>query len=408
MRRSTLDAALARVNPAPLAAVTALQLQAADDALLTGLLEQSRRLDADDSAPAVGRARAARLRQRMRRRQAAHRRRRLTVARAAAVAVAVAVVATLMLGGGSNPGGRPAPAFGARLVRFAEASPLLLLDASGWQVHYADEQTASEGEMHFASGAAAGVSGEAELHWRGGRLRDWVSDRAASADLTTTAPVLGTSAHVFRYAGGHSGSEDIAALWRKDGRVLEFRATVRDVAAFEQLLASLRRVDETTWLKALPASVISAAQQAPTVREMLRGIPLPANLDVSRIGNPDLTKDRYQLGATVAGTVACTWVKDWLQARRAGDRHGVDAAIAAMATAKTWPVLRAMEAQGAYPQVLEQYAAAMPSGEWYGRPLAGDVESGLGCAERGVPLGVALPGRAGSRLGAPAQRGKKR
>jgi hypothetical protein len=28
----------------------------------------------------------------------------------------------------------------------------------------------------------------------------------------------------------------------------------------------------------------------------------------------------------------------------------------------------------------------MPSGDWYGRPLAGDVNSGLGCASLGVKL----------------------
>jgi hypothetical protein len=406
MKRSTLDAALARVNPAPLAVVTALQLDAADDALLAGLLEQPRRPDAEESAPVAGDRRLARLRQRMHRDEAAHRRRRLTVARAGTVALAVAVAATLMLAGGSNPGGRPAPAFAAELVRFAEASPLLLLDG-GWEVNYADEQTPSEGEMHFTPGAATGVSGAAELHWRSGTLGDWVSDRAAGADLKTTAPVLGTSADVFRYAGEHSGSRDVTALWTQDGRLLEFRATVRDVASFEQLLASLRHVDETTWLKALPASVITAAQQVPTVREMLHGVPLPPNLDASRIGDPDLTKDRYQLGATVAGTVACTWIKDWMQARRAGDQHGVEAAIAAMATAKSWPILRIMETQGAYPQMLEEYAAAMPSGVWYGRPLAGSVESGLGCAERGVPLGVAPDDQTGSQLPAPVRLGKK-
>jgi hypothetical protein len=48
--------------------------------------------------------------------------------------------------------------------------------------------------------------------------------------------------------------------------------------------------------------------------------------------------------------------------------------------------MREMETEGAYPQVLNEYAAAMPSGQWYGRSLLGEVESGLGCAEKGVPL----------------------
>ena len=36
-----------------------------------------------------------------------------------------------------------------------------------------------------------------------------------------------------------------------------------------------------------------------------------------------------------------------------------------------------MEKQGGYPDVLYEYAAAMPSGEWYGRPLTGDVKGGF-------------------------------
>jgi hypothetical protein len=36
--------------------------------------------------------------------------------------------------------------------------------------------------------------------------------------------------------------------------------------------------------------------------------------------------------------------------------------------------------------VLLAFVKAMPSGDWYGRPLAGDVDSGLGCASLGVPL----------------------
>jgi hypothetical protein len=57
-----------------------------------------------------------------------------------------------------------------------------------------------------------------------------------------------------------------------------------------------------------------------------------------------------------------------------------------MATAKDWPVLKEMTKEGAYPEVLLAFAAAMPSGEWHGRPLAPDVNSGLGCDTLGVDL----------------------
>ncbi len=121
---------------------------------------------------------------------------------------------------------------------------------------------------------------------------------------------------------------------------------------------------------------------------MLQGVKLPPGFDPSTITGAGLTSDRYQLGATVAGTVACTWFKRWSDARSSGDSSGVQQAIAAMATAKDWPNLQEMSRSGAYPQVLEGLAAAMASGSWYGRPLEGDVNSGLGCPALGIPLTV--------------------
>ena len=48
--------------------------------------------------------------------------------------------------------------------------------------------------------------------------------------------------------------------------------------------------------------------------------------------------------------------------------------------------MKELAKQGGYPEVLIAFAAAMPSGRWYGRSLLGDVESGLGCRARGVDL----------------------
>jgi hypothetical protein len=57
-----------------------------------------------------------------------------------------------------------------------------------------------------------------------------------------------------------------------------------------------------------------------------------------------------------------------------------------MATAKHWPILREMSRSGAYPEVLEDYAAAMRKGNWYGRPLEGVANEGLGCSSLGIKL----------------------
>jgi hypothetical protein len=120
-------------------------------------------------------------------------------------------------------------------------------------------------------------------------------------------------------------------------------------------------------------------------------VTLPPGFDAASITGAGLTSDRYQLGATVAGTVACTWFKLWSDARRSGDAAGVQRAIDALATAKDWPILQEMSNSGAYPQILEMLAAAMPSGLRSGRPLEGDVNSGLGCPALGVPLTAGAP-----------------
>ncbi len=230
----------------------------------------------------------------------------------------------------------------------------------------------------------------ASLNWRGGRLQSWETDRAASAKVRALAPVLGTTARVFQYDGGRPGHRDITALFRYDGRVMEFRAGAADMAAFKALLAGLRAVDTDTWLSALPASVVKTTDRSTAIAGMLEGVTVPPGFDPSTIKGADLTKDRYQLGAAVVGTVSCTWLKRWSDARAAGDRAGVREAIAAMATAKRWPVAKEMAKSGAYPQVLERLVAAMPSGSYYGRPLEGDADPALGCPQLGIPL--AAPG----------------
>ena len=114
--------------------------------------------------------------------------------------------------------------------------------------------------------------------------------------------------------------------------------------------------------------------------------------DAARIRGARLVHDRYQLGAAVTGTIGCMWIADWNRARAAGDTAVVKRAIAAMATASRWPILREMARQGAWPQVLISYAHAMPRGTWFGRPLAADVNSGLGCREWGRPPRTLTPG----------------
>lgn len=379
-----LDALLASANPLDAARAAGLQLADAENDLCVALLAEAPAAGPD--VPAVA-PRAARSR------------RRLVPRLALAVIVVFAgLMGVLSLGRSGDAGG--GTVWAAELVRLAEASPLVLLDAPGWQVVYADEESEQVGELHFSLGppppAPASIDAtkhvdvstkQAALNWRPDPLSEWTRDRAASAKVRTTAPVLGTTARVYQYDGGRPGHRDITALWRYDGRVLEFRAGAADIAAFKVLLAALTPVDVDTWLLAMPASVVKTQDRSAVIAQMLRGVTVPPGFDPSTIKGEQLTKDRYQLGAAVTGTVACTWFKRWSDARRAGDEAGVREAIAAMKTATDWPILREMAGPGDYPEVLWSFVKAMPSGDWYGRPLEGDVDSGLGCSGLGVPLG---------------------
>jgi hypothetical protein len=382
MTDDQLQQLLTVANPLTPERAADLAVVDAQDELLAGLLAER--------APAAERG--------------ARRGRRRVFARVgvAVTAIAVVLVALLSLKDGSSDQGS-GTAWAAAQVRFAEASPLVLLGAPGWRVEYGDEQSAEEGELHFRRGPTPPsrdivVSGDepaaplpadtsyAQLNWRSGGLASWVEDRASEAARTASAPVLGTTAHVYQYEGGTPGHRDITALFRYDGRVLEFRAGAADIEAFEALLATLKRVDTDTWLSAMPASVVKAPDRDAAINQMLQGIPVPPGFDPSDVEGAKLTKDRYQLGAAVVGTVACQWFKRWSDARTAHDRAKEREATAAMATAKGWPVLHEMAKQGEYPHVLLEFVAAMPSGDWYGRPLIGDVDSGLSCDRHGVDL----------------------
>ncbi len=64
------------------------------------------------------------------------------------------VVVAGVLGGLAMSGvfaGRSETAWGAQLVRFANASPLVLLERAGWRVDYANEDSAQDGELHFTT-----------------------------------------------------------------------------------------------------------------------------------------------------------------------------------------------------------------------------------------------------------------
>jgi hypothetical protein len=411
------DHELKAANPFPWRALTALEIGSAEAALEEAIVAEPASAGAGETVVMAARPHG-------------RRRRRAIVALAGGLA-AVAAFAILLLSGGNAQNG-PTPAYGAELVRFAESTPLLLLEGPGWRVQNANEETRREGvegSMEFVTGkpipyesiliTPAGERGpgkfpkavresgmfppavrqrRVELFWRHSGLAEAIATQRGylhpHGQRWVKLPVLDTIAEVdtraeFYVNQGGSGNRQMVAFWSEDGYLLELRAAVPNQAAFEERLGWLTKVDSQTWLDAMPAKVVKAADHEAAVREMLKGIPVPSTFKPSRVPDEGLTTGRYYVGGKVTATVSCLWFRQWAEARRTGD-HGAELeAEKAMATSKHWRILREMAKEGAYPGTIWELAADMPSGvwEWAGRrhPLLPRAES-LGCARLGLPL----------------------
>jgi hypothetical protein len=202
---------------------------------------------------------------------------------------------------------------------------------------------------------------------------------------------LGVPARRLQLEGRAHGWMDVIASLIFGNREVSLRVTVRNMSDLRSALLALTQVNATTWLDAMPPSVIKSANSRPAIHQMLEGIPLPPGFDATKIPGVNTTQTNYYLGTELTGAVACRWIADWNQARTSHNTAAESRAIAAMATAPKWPVFRWMSRQGAWPQVLISYAKAMRSGEVTegrpGIPLVAAVNSGLGCAQLGVHLG---------------------
>jgi hypothetical protein len=384
MSQEKIDLALRAANPIAPRNLAALDLAAGEAELGRALIAEP----GPDGEPEVTRSRPDG--------QSRRPRSALLVLTGATVLAAAAAV-FLLVGGTSET---PAPAYGAELVRFAESTPLLLLEGPGWRVENVNELNSGEGTMKFVRGKPGAPSARqrwVDLDWNNATLSEALRffygpvDRVPGRKFTTTIPTLGTKVYIdtraessHRYGG--PGDHEMLAVWAEDGHVLELSTRVPDLATFRERLGWLHRVDAQTWLDAMPAKVIKAADRGAAVREMLRGIPLPPGFDPAKISNQKLTTSRYEVGVAVGGGVACEWFSRWGKARADHDAAAAQEAERVLQGAGRWPIFREMSKEGAYPAVVVEYAEAMPSGRWYGRPLLPDVNQGLGCAEIGFPL----------------------
>jgi hypothetical protein len=425
MNDNRVDLRLRNANPLARQSLLALDLEGGEAALEEALIAHPANIEEAQLAGREPRYRPKRTRR--------------TLLAGGVVAAAAALAVVLLVAGGGGTGS-PARAYGAEVVRFAESTPLLLLDGPGWRVANTWEQANGEGRMEFITGSPAppgtrlsradrkrgilvtpGTRHErlrrAELSWndstqvrlvrRDGRLgRSFYSPSLGRTVTTyephpgrifrTEIPALGAEAFVdpraeYRPIQGGPGDRLMVAIWEEGGRLLEFRTSVPSLAAFRERLGWLHRGGVETWLDALPQKVVKAAEYGARVHEMLHGIPVPPGFDAGRIPNLRLTTDRYQVAATVGGTVACAWFRYWGVARADHDAIAMHEAERVLLTSeRQWPIFRWMSKEGAYPATVVEYAKAMSKGRWYGRPLLAAVNSEGGLCG---PGSAGAPGR---------------
>ncbi|OJU82585.1 MAG: hypothetical protein BGO11_16430 [Solirubrobacterales bacterium 70-9] len=354
-----------------------------------------------------------------------HVRRPLVLALGTAALAAALALVFLVFGDGNS--GRPARAYGAELIRFAESTPLLLLEGPGWRVQEVNEyktREGNEGQMEFVTGKAVPwgsirVTGNDEegqyqeglepaavrqrlvhLNWRElsqqnlataieyerGRIHPH-GRHFVRLPVTDTTAFVDTHAEIFVNQGG-PGDREMLALWSEDGFLLEMTAAVPDLAGMEERLDWVTKVDSQTWLEAMPPKVVKAADIRATERRMLQGVPVPKTFSLGRIPEEGLTVSHDQLAGKVTGVVACLWFRQWGEAVRSGDAAAKAEAEKALLSSPSWPVLH-REYHGNYRGDIYKFALAMPQGywEWHGhhRDLLAHAE-GLGCARYGLPL----------------------
>jgi len=348
-----------------------------------------------------------------------HRPRNLAFAAGGAVLAIVVALVIALAGGGSGPSSR---AYGAELVRFAESTPLLLLEEPGWRVQDVSEHRTREGTdgtMRFVTGKPVSIEGVkhtgsvdkagkafveglppasarqrlVELRWRPAALGPVEfgpgGKHLVKLPVLDTIATVNTRATLYANEGG-PGDREMVATWAEDGDIVEIQASVPNLAGMEERLGWLTKVDSQTWLEAMPAEVVKAFDFEGAVKEILKGIPLPKTFAVSRVPDEGLTTSRENVTTKVTATVACLWLLQWGEARRDGDEAAAAEAERAMASSRTWPAFRDATEGAPYPaEEIAEVAAAMPRGYWtyhgHHRDLLAHAE-GIGCARLGLPL----------------------
>jgi hypothetical protein len=242
------------------------------------------------------------------------------------------------------------------------------LDAPGWKV----DSLSGDG-LVFRNGDAnlEITSYDADQYDSYVEDREYIVDPPAPGQ---PIEVLGRPAQMWAYsADDHTAIREV-----QDGHWMEFRAQGVDRAGYLALLGQLHFVSEGDFAASLPDDYVTEGERTEAGQQIVADI-----RDVSGAGFPDGTslqlaggedKDRYQFGAEVVGQYTCAWLESFEDAKTHDQPAQADEAARVLGTSRRWPILKEMNAEGDYPEVVWQYAHDVVGGK-----VPEGYREGLGC-----------------------------
>jgi hypothetical protein len=244
----------------------------------------------------------------------------------------------------------------------------VVLDAPGWKV----DSLGGDG-IQFRKG-------DANLEVTSYAAKDYdsyVEDREHIVDPPAPgAPVtvLGRPGQLWAYSpDDHTVIREV-----EDGHWLEFRGQGMDQDAYLALLGKLRLTSDAEFDAALPDDYVTKDERDIAAEQILGEI-----RNVSNAGFPDgsslqlgagESKDYYQFGAEVVAQYTCAWLEDFENAKAHGQQARAEEAARVLGTSRQWPILKQMNADGGYSEVVWELADQAVAGQvpdWY--------REGLGC-----------------------------
>jgi hypothetical protein len=120
-------------------------------------------------------------------------------------------------------------------------------------------------------------------------------------------------------------------------------AYTADKAAFDEVIGSLTRVDETAWQQVIDEATVTPAEGEAFLAEAKQDVPMPDGVEVT-VDDLDLPQSPYQVRAAFSAPVLCGWAEQYV----AGDEQ----ALETLRDSSEWPVLKAMLDEGDYAEVV--------------------------------------------------------